>query len=109
MQTNIDHTRKVVSIKYSDVMPPRMVAWRPVLGCAQLPIGATDDAIQHLPQVAADVVRPNFDARDWPMGDQKAIGKLAKAKQKALDAIIEQGFDGQTYGGRTWGLVVVKN
>jgi CubicO group peptidase (beta-lactamase class C family) len=109
MQTNIDSARKIVSIKYSDVMPPRIVAWRPVLGCAQLPIGATDDAIQHLPQVAADVVRPNFDARDWPMGDQKAIGKLAKTKQKALDAIIEQGFDGQTYGGRTWGIVVVKN
>ena len=47
MQTNIDLRRKIVSIKYSDVMPPRIVAWRPVLGCAQLPIGATEEAIAH--------------------------------------------------------------
>jgi CubicO group peptidase (beta-lactamase class C family) len=109
MQTNIDSSRKIVSIKYSEVMPPRIVAWRPVLGCAQLPIGATEEAIQYLPQVGADVVRPDLDARDWPTGDQKALGNLSKAKQKALDAIVEQGFDGTTYGGRTWGIIVVKD
>jgi CubicO group peptidase (beta-lactamase class C family) len=109
MQTNIDSSRKIVSIKYSEVMPSRIVAWRPVLGCAQLPIGATEEAIQYLPQVAADVVRPDLDARDWPTGDQKALGKLSKSKQKALDAIVEQGFDGTTYGGRTWGIIVVKD
>jgi hypothetical protein len=42
MRTDIDYTRKIVSIKYSDVMPPRIVAWHPVLGCVQLLIGATD-------------------------------------------------------------------
>jgi CubicO group peptidase (beta-lactamase class C family) len=109
MQTSIDHERKIVSIKYSDVMPPRIVAWRPVLGCVQLPIGATEVAIKHVPQIAADIVRPNFDAREWPLGDQKAMKKLSKPKQKALDAIVEQGFDGQTYGGRTWGIIVVKD
>ena len=109
MQTSIDSSRKIVSIKYSDVMPPRTVAWRAVLGCAQLPIGATAEAIQHLPQVASDVVRPDLDAREWPTGDQKAIGQLPRAKQKALDAIVEQGFDGTTYGGRTWGIIVVKD
>jgi hypothetical protein len=109
MQTNIDSTRKIVSVKYSDAMPPRVVVWRPVLGCAQLPIGATEDAIQHLPRVASDVVRPDFDARDWPMGDQKAMGRLSKAKQKTLDDIVAKGFDGTTYGGRTWGIVVVKD
>src|SRR5262245_31826802 len=45
MKTEIDASRKVVSITYSDVMPPRIVAWRPILGCAQLPIGATAAAI----------------------------------------------------------------
>jgi CubicO group peptidase (beta-lactamase class C family) len=109
MQTDIDAERKIVSIKYSDVMPPRIVVWRPVLGCAQLPIGATEDAIQHLPQVALDVVRPNLDAKDWPTGEQKAVGRLSKAKQKALDSIVEQGFDETTYGGRTWGIIVVKD
>jgi CubicO group peptidase (beta-lactamase class C family) len=91
------------------VMPPRIVAWRPVLGCAQLPIGATEEAIQHLPQVGKDVQRPNYDSLDWPMGDQKAMGRLPKAKQKKLDALVEQGFDGATYGGNTWGILVVKD
>jgi CubicO group peptidase (beta-lactamase class C family) len=109
MKTSIDTQHKIVSIQYSDVMPPRIVAWRPVLGCVQLPIGATEEALRFVPQVAADVVRPDFDGRDWPMGDQKALGKLPKAKQKALDALVEQGFDGKTYGGRTWGIIVVKN
>jgi CubicO group peptidase (beta-lactamase class C family) len=109
MQTSIDEQRKIVSIKYADVMPPRIVAWRPVLGCVQLPIGAAEAALKHVPQVAADVVRPNFDALDWPMGDQHALGRLPQAKQKALDEIVARGFDGTTYGGRTWGIIVVKD
>lgn len=109
MQTTIDTERRIVSIKYADVMPPRIVAWRPVLGCVQLPIGATEDALKHVPQVARDVVRPNFDALDWPMGDRNAMGRLPRAKQKALDAVVERAFDGTPYGGRTWGVIVVKN
>jgi CubicO group peptidase (beta-lactamase class C family) len=109
MKTDIDFERKIVSIQYSDLMPPRIVAWRPVLGCVQLPIGATKDALKFVPQVAADVVRPDFDALDWPLGDENATGRLPGEKQKALDAIVESGFDGTTYGGRTWGIVVVKD
>ena len=109
MKTDIDYARRIVSIRYSDVMPPRIVAWRPVLGCVQLPIGATEDALRFVPQVAAGTVRPNFDAQDWPMGDRNASGRLPEAKQKALDAIVNQGFDGSTYGGRTWGILVVKD
>jgi CubicO group peptidase (beta-lactamase class C family) len=109
MKTDIDYSRKIVSIKYSDVMPPRIVAWRPVLGCVQLPIGASDEALRFVPQVDTKVVGPDFDAQDWPMGDQKAIGRLPETKQKALDAIVKSGFDGNTYGGRTWGIIVVKD
>lgn len=109
MQTHIDHERRIVSIKYADVMPPRIVAWRPVLGCVQLPIGATEEALKHVPQVSSDVVRPNFDALTWPMGDRNALARLPRAKQKALDDIVVRGFDGETYGGRTWGIVIVKD
>ena len=109
MKTNIDYARKIVSIKYSDVMPPRIVAWRPVLGCVQLPVGATEDALRFVPQVAADVVRPNLDGQDWPTGDRNATGRVPDAKQKALDAVVAAGFDGATYGGRTWGIIVVKD
>lgn len=109
MKTTIDELRKIVSVKYADMMPPRIVAWRPVLGCVQLPIGASEDALKFVPQIATNVVRPNFDAQDWPMGDQRAAARLPKAKQKALDAIVEAAFDGKTYGGRTWGVIVVKD
>ncbi len=109
METNIDYDRKIVSIKYSGVMPPRIVAWRPVLGCVQLPIGATEEALQHVPQVDASVVRPSFDAQDWPLGDQNATARLPDAKQMKLDALVKAGFDGETYGGRTWGIIVVKD
>lgn len=109
MKTTIDYARRIVSIKYSDVMPPRIVAWRPVLGCVQLPIGATEDALRFVPQVAPNVVRPDLDAQDWPTGDQHAVARLPEAKQRALDAIVESGFDGTTYGGRTWGIIVVRD
>jgi CubicO group peptidase (beta-lactamase class C family) len=109
MTTDIDTERRIVSIKYSAVMLPRIVAWRPVLGCVQLPIGATEEALQHVPQVAPEVVRPNYDALDWPLGDKNAIRRLPRAKQKRLDEIVARGFDGETYGGRTWGIIVVKD
>jgi CubicO group peptidase (beta-lactamase class C family) len=109
MRTDIDYARRIVAVKYSDVMPPRIVAWRRVLGCVQLPIGATEDALRFVPQVAPDVVRPDLDARDWPTGDRNAAGRLPDGTQKALDALVESAFDGSTYGGRTWGVVVVKD
>ncbi|MEO8596022.1 MAG: serine hydrolase [Candidatus Solibacter sp.] len=109
MKTDIDYARKIVSIRYSDVMPPRIVAWRPVLGCVQLPTGATEEALRFVPQVDAKVVRPELDGQAWPMGDQNATARLPEAKQKALDALVEAGFDGKSYGGRTWGIIVVKD
>jgi hypothetical protein len=36
-------------------------------------------------------------------------GHMPEDKQKALDAIGESGFDGNAYGGRTWGIVTVKD
>jgi CubicO group peptidase (beta-lactamase class C family) len=109
MKTDIDYAHKIVSVKYSDVMPPRIVGWRPILGCVQLPIGATEDALKVVPQVDPSVVRPDLDAKDWPTGDQNATAKLPEAKQKALDDVVKEAFDGNTYDGRTWGIIVVKD
>lgn len=109
LKTGIDYEHKIVSVTYSDRMPPRIVAYRPVLGCVQLPIGATEDALKYVPQVDPGVVRPDLDARDWPTGDQHATAKLPEARQKALDALVDAAFDGKTYGGRTWGIIVVKD
>jgi CubicO group peptidase (beta-lactamase class C family) len=109
MKVDINYERKIVSIKYAEEMPPRIVAWRPVLGCVQLPIGATEDALKSVPQVTSNVVRPELDSKDWPTGDQNATMRLPEDKQKALDALVEAAFDGKTYGGRTWGVIVVKD
>ena len=59
MKTDIDYARKIVSIKYSDAMPPRIVAWRPVLGCVQLPMLSR---AQQMPPGCAGVL-----STPWPV------------------------------------------
>jgi hypothetical protein len=57
----------------------------------------------------ANVVRPDYDARDWPLGDQNATSHLSGEKQKTLDSVVSSGFDGSTYGGQTWGIIIVRD
>jgi len=106
-KTKIDHDKKIVSINYADDMPPRHVVWRPVLGCTQLPVGATLDAASQLPQVAKSVRAPNLDDQPWPTGDKNAEGSLPVDKQKQLDQLVASAFDGETYDGVSWGVVIV--
>ena len=47
-----DEQAKTVSVAYADDMPPRIAAWRPVLGSTQLPIGATAVPAGQLPAAA---------------------------------------------------------
>lgn len=105
--TSIDEAARTVSVQYDDAMPPRHVAWRPVLGCVQLPAGASLEAARHLPRVDDNLRAPDLDSRPWPMGDANATAKLPASQQAALDALVAAAFDGQTYGGTTWGVVVV--
>lgn len=108
-KTDIDYENKTVAITYEEDMPPRYVVWRPVLGCTQLPVGSKIDAAKSLPQVADNIRPPNYDDQDWPLGDNNAIEKLASGKQTLLDNLVNSAFDGQTYGGRTWGIIIVKD
>jgi CubicO group peptidase (beta-lactamase class C family) len=107
--TEINEEQRYVAINYDADLPPRYVIWRPVLGCTQLPVGATLDAVAMLPQVAAEFRAPNLDAQPWPMGDRDARGELPDAVQQELNALVASGFDGDTYGGTTWGILVVKD
>ncbi len=107
--TEINQEARYVAIGYDSALPPRYVIWRPVLGCSQLPVGATLESKSLLPQVAADFRAPNLDAQAWPMGDRDARGVLPAATQQALDELVGAGFDGNTYGGTSWGIIVVKN
>ena len=45
LPAKIDREARTVSVAFDDRLPPRIAAWRPGLGCAQLPIGAGPEAI----------------------------------------------------------------
>ncbi len=107
--TDIDEKNKTVSITYDNLMPPRIVVWRPVLGCTQLPVGATKESAKYLPQVKDDVRPPDFDDHPWPLGDQNALASLPASQQAALDTVVAKAFDQEAYGGTTWGVIVVKD
>lgn len=109
MPTVIDEKGKTVQVRYAEDMPPRMVVWRPTLGCVQLPVGASLADAKYLPQVAASVRAPNFDDQPWPMGDQDATAELPARQKAAIDDLVEKAFDGRTYQGTTWGLIIVKD
>src|SRR5262245_30690230 len=108
-KTDIDREHRTVAVTYRDDMPPRIAAWRPSLGCAQLPIGATIEAVKLLSRLPETVQHPNFDTRPWPMGDAGAATALPAAQQSALDGVVARAFDGTTYRGSTWGVVVIKD
>ena len=103
MTAEIDEAAKTVQVAYADDMPPRIAAWRPVLGATQLPIGAMRDAVAQLPSVPADFRPPATDDLAWPMGDRDAAGKGAVA----LDEVVARAFETDAYGGVTWGVAVI--
>jgi CubicO group peptidase (beta-lactamase class C family) len=107
--TQIDEVRRIVQVTYSASMPPRIVVWRNVLGCVQLPVGATVDDARHLPQVSNRVRAPNLDVQPWPTGDRDATAEIPPAQKSALGQLVDAAFDGKTYGGNTWGVIVVKD
>ena len=109
LDTVIDGQARIVSVTYAREMPPRLVMWRPVLGCVSAPPGSTRAELGKLPKVRSDLAVPDLDAQAWPTGDADARGKLKPARQKAVDAIVAAAFEGDTYGARTWGIVVVKD
>jgi hypothetical protein len=52
MAASIDRAAKSVSVSFDEQLPPRVAAWRPYLGCAQLPIGARLGSAVALPQLS---------------------------------------------------------
>jgi len=110
-ETVIDDKNKIVTVKFADEMEPRIAAWRPALGCTQLPIGATMELVKHLPRLPDSVKIPNFDAQPWPMGDVDATAPLSSSQTAAVSAVFDEAFKNQqgAYRGNTWGVVVVKD
>ena len=108
LPAQVDRERRMVSVTYDPVMPPRVAVWRPLLGCAQLPIGATAEAVTTLPRINAKA--PDLDASAWPMGDRGAIGR-ASGDPRALAGTIAGAFDRRSYGqgSETTAVLVVQN
>jgi CubicO group peptidase (beta-lactamase class C family) len=110
-ETFIDDKNKLVTVKFADDMEPRIAAWRPALGCTQLPIGATLDMVKQLPRIPDSIKIPNFDSQPWPMGDVNATTALPAAREAAMSSTLDEAFKNQQgkYLGNTWGIVVIKD
>lgn len=108
LEARIDRDRHTVSVAYDPTMPPRLAVWRPILGCTHLPIGATPDAAAALPSLEAKT--PDLDARDWPIGDRRAVGR-ASGDPRALAGTIAKAFDRRSYGqgSETTAVLIVQN
>lgn len=106
LPAEVDREAKTVSVAFDDKLPPRIAAWRPGLGCSQLPVGASAEAAWVLPKLGAEPPK-NAEARAWPDGD-RGIAPRPSAK---LTATIAKAFDSASYGAgtKTTAVVVVKD
>jgi CubicO group peptidase (beta-lactamase class C family) len=99
LPATIDRAQHQVSVSFDAKLPPRIAVWRPLLGCAQLPIGGTDTSV--VPRLTPDFRTPDLatlDAQRWPLGDAGASGRLPRRSAAALDAVVAQAFDGISFG-----------
>lgn len=109
----IDESARTVSVKFSETLPPRIAVWRPLLGCAQLPIGAKADAARQVPRLAPGQRRPDLakvDAMPWPHGDASAVQPLADAeRQNVVNAVVQAAFGAGYRSDRTTAVIVLKD
>lgn len=110
LEAKIDRQAKTVSVAFSDKLPPRIAAWRPHLGCAQLPIGAGADAVRLLPRLSTSPAVDRNDRLPWPNGDRSATAR-AKGDSRALARAVAAAFDRRTYGqgSETTAVLVVQD
>jgi CubicO group peptidase (beta-lactamase class C family) len=111
LRGEIDRTNHIVSVRYSEDMPPRIAAWRLYLGCTLLPIGAEASAARLLPRLSRNPPEFGaFDARRWPMGDRGATARPA-GDARALSQVVGRAFDRRSYaqGSESTAVLVVQN
>ncbi|KAF1723221.1 serine hydrolase [Pseudoxanthomonas wuyuanensis] len=107
LASEVDAGRKMVAVPFDDALPPRIAAWRPNLGCVQLPIGAGADALAALPRF--DAAAPALDREPWPLGDKDASARPT-GDRKRLRQSVDAAFDGASHGeaNLTTGVIVVQ-
>jgi CubicO group peptidase (beta-lactamase class C family) len=108
LQANVDEKTHTVSVPFDPALPPRIAAWRPNLGCAQLPIGADAKAVAALPRF--DTRAPALDRKPWPLGERNASAK-ARGDAAALKRAVADAFDTARFGEghATTGVVVLQD
>ncbi len=103
----VDRAAKTVSVAFDPALPPRVAAWRPLLGCAQLPVGADPASARLLPRL--DVAVPDLavtDARPWPLGDA-GVDRPLRRRATPLDRVVGSAFDHASYGAKTETTAVI--
>jgi CubicO group peptidase (beta-lactamase class C family) len=107
LTATVDRQARRVSVGFDDKLPPRIAVWRPALGCAQLPIGASDASVPSLP---AGIRAPDLDSRQWPMGDRKATAR-PRGDARALTNLVSRAFDRRSFGqgSETTAVLVVQD
>lgn len=103
LPATVDRQAKAVSVAFDPKLPPRIAAWRPNLGCAQLPVGAPAGATSTLPRV--DLKAPDLRAQAWPHGDADATSPAPAS----LAPLLAQAFDANVYGGKTTAVLVIRD
>lgn len=110
LSADIDAQARTVSVAFDDGLPPRIAAWRPNLGCAQLPIGARPDSVARLPRF--DAPAPQLDGEPWPLGERNATARVAgdaRALDRAMAAAFgSDGVTGYGEGHATTGVIVLQ-
>jgi CubicO group peptidase (beta-lactamase class C family) len=89
----INYDKKYVSVSYDSAVPPRVIVWRPYLGCSQLPVGASYADADIIPRIK--LTKPKAIIEPWPVGDPKTV---KQTNNKDLQQVINAAFDGKTYG-----------
>ncbi|MDH5821849.1 serine hydrolase [Luteimonas sp. RD2P54] len=95
LPARIDPQGRTVAVPFDPALPPRIAAWRPNLGCAQLPIGADAAAVAALPRF--DAQAPDLDGRPWPLGERDATA-VAAGDAQALERAVAAAFDPARFG-----------
>ncbi|HEV2746229.1 MAG TPA: serine hydrolase [Allosphingosinicella sp.] len=110
LKAEIDRRARIVSVAFDPALPPRIAAWRPHLGCAQLPIGAPVAGIAALPALGVERAVDRSDRLPWPNGDRNAAGRPV-GDAKALKRTVAGAFDRRSYGqgSETTAVLVVQD
>ncbi len=104
----VDRGRKIVTVAWSEDLPPRVAAWRPVFGCSQLPIAARVGMAARLPRYRGTI--PEDPGPESGTALSPSAAPVAVADQKRLDAVVADAFLPAKYSDevKTSDLVIVR-